>query len=125
MDLPVAARTLRRSAERAMVFRCSIQRDQADDADDWNQRGEPDWQPHLEDVPCYVRTTAGREPAEAATTPVLIDRRILVPLGTDVTEADRIASITDRDDGELFGTMGIEGVLRHHTHVEVLVEQIR
>lgn len=47
--------------------------------------------------------------------------RAVVPLGTDVTEADRIQKIENRADTptELFGTMDIDAVVRRKNHLEL------
>ncbi|MCZ7538241.1 MAG: hypothetical protein M5T61_21425 [Acidimicrobiia bacterium] len=57
---------------------------------------------------------------------MLVDRRILVAPGVDVTEADRITAVLDEHGDELMdGPMGIEGVIRRSSNVELLVRRIR
>lgn len=145
MDLRAAGRTLQRTVERSMIYRCSILRDAADGEDSWGGKGEPDFRPHLIGVRCYAHAptsgsgTAAREPVDERVTATLLDRRVLLPKGTDVTEADQIGDVidpriaTESGSGEdnpdprivLEGPMGVEGVIRRLTHVEVLVERIR
>tara|TARA_Y100000310_G_scaffold47500_3_gene44074 strand:- start:1045 stop:1392 length:348 start_codon:yes stop_codon:yes gene_type:complete len=47
--------------------------------------------------------------------------RAIIPLGTDVTEKDRIEKVEDRADSptELFGTMNIDAVIRRKNHLEL------
>jgi hypothetical protein len=113
------------SSRVGLTQRCTIERDQAAVDDGWGQPGPPDWQPHVEDVPCRAWVEAGREPVDRERTATLIDRRIMVPVDTDVTERDRVAQVTERGDVVLDGPMGIEAVLRRRDHLELVVERVR
>ena len=85
----------------------------------------PDWQP-LAVVPCRAWTNAGRELVDADRTAVVVDRRVSVPLATDVTEADRVANVTDRTGAIVFeGPMNVEAVLRFDDHLELSLERVR
>jgi len=107
--------------------RCTIERDaNAASLGPWGQPEAPDWQTHLEDVPCRAWTDAAREPIDIDRTAVLVDRRILLAPGVDVTEADRVTAVLDEHGDELMdGPMGIEGVIRRSSNVELLVRRIR
>lgn len=115
------------STRLSLTQRLSTERDQGAGAvDDWGGSGGPDWQAHLTDVPCRVWTMAAREPVDDEKTVVIEDRRATVPLGTDVTEADRVAQVTDRTGAVIFpGPIGVEGVLRFDDHLELLLERVR
>lgn len=107
--------------------RCTIQRDAAATDPAWGTPGAPDWQNHLVDVPCRARDEGGREPepVDDTRTAVFLGRRIMVPLGTDVTEADRVSAVTHRGQTVMDGPMGVEAVLVRRTHLELMVERIR
>jgi hypothetical protein len=114
------------SSRISLIHRCTIQRDQTNEEDSWGQRGEADWQDHLTDLPCRAWTEAAREPVDETTTVTIEDRRVIVELGTDVTEADRLAAVSDGTGAEIFeGPINIEGVLRFPDHLELLLERIR
>lgn len=93
-----------------MTMRCTVQRNTAA-ADDWGGTGAPGWTDHLTEQACYAVIHAGQEvigsvstradrPAEVY---VMNDIHVFMPVGTDVTEKDRIVSITDRKGTEIFG----------------------
>lgn len=107
--------------------RCTIQRDaNAGTSNEWGNQDSPNWRAHLTDLPCRAWTNAAKEPVDDEKTVVLEDRRVSVVLGTDVTEADRVASITDKQGSTIFdGPMGIEGVLSYSDHMELILEHIR
>jgi len=108
-----------------MTHRCSIERDYAG-TDAWGDSATPDWKPHLADVVC--RTTGpnvGREAVTDERTVVVVDQRLLVPLGTDVTERDRIGNVTYRGTVIIQGPVGIEAVLRRATHIELVLTGLR
>jgi hypothetical protein len=107
----------------AFVHRCTIERDRAT-TDDWGQPGTPDWEGNVADLPCYAWVTGGREPVGQERTVVVVDLRVLLPLGTDVTESDRIGDITERGDVIFPGPHGIEAVLRQRDHLELILVRI-
>lgn len=91
--------------------------------------GEPDWHVNLTDQPCYGWTTADNSATdERVTTASVIvkeDRRMIVPLGTDITEADQVLDITYRGATILEGPMGVQAVLAYVDHLEVVLRRIR
>lgn len=108
----------------ALTHRCDVERDSATDSS-WGGPGEPDWESHIRDLPCYVSTSAAREPIDADRTVVVEDLRMLAPVDTDITERDRIGDVTERGDVVFPGPMGVEAVLRFPTHLELVLERIR
>jgi len=111
---------------------CTIERDSAlSTPSAWNAPSTPSWSNHLAAVPC--RSWAGSsgggagsgESVTTARTAVLLDRRVVVPLGTDVTEADRVASITYRGTELLDGPMLIEAVVNRTDHLELILKRVR
>lgn len=105
--------------------RAVFQRDGAT-VDDWGDSTGPGWATHLTGIPCRAWTNGGQEPVTDDRTAVIEDRRISVPISTDVTEQDRVEKVTDTAGNTIFeGPMEIEAVLRHTDHLELLVKRIR
>jgi hypothetical protein len=109
-----------------MRHRAVIERDMAVGEDDWGQSGTPDWRIHLHDLPCAAWFEAGREVIDGAKTAVIEDRKVIVPLDTDVTEKDRVARITDRRGKETIfeGPARIESVGRRRDHLALMLEAV-
>ena len=87
------------------------------------------WSTHLASLPCWAWFDARREGAGELTQgdkiTVLEDRKMIVPLGTDVTERDRIAAVKDRRGATLFaGPMRIESVGRRDDHLELFLSEV-
>lgn len=108
-----------------MTQRATIERDMAAGTDDWGNPLEPVWSTHLTGVPCRTWFTTGREVSGPEKTAVVEDRRLIVPLGTDVTEADRVAQIADRQGTVLHsGPIAIEKVGRREDHLDLMLEGV-
>ena len=110
-----------------MTHRAAILRDaNAGQTDAGGQPLPPDWQPHLADVPCRCWAEPSEEvSADGDRTVVVEGRRIIFPVGTDVTEADRVARVTDRRGNLIFdGPARIEGLVRRPDHLSAVLEVI-
>lgn len=113
------------SARQRMRQRATVERQMQTNRDPFGGKGTPDWRTHLQDLPCMIWQTAGREVTDGEKVVTVDDRRMIVPLGSDVTAQDRIASVTDRQGTELYpGPMRIESVARRTDHLELLIEAI-
>lgn len=115
------------SARGSMKHRATIERDaNANTEDEWGGPQEPDWQEHLTELPCKAWFAAGRE-IVGQVNAVVEDRRMIVPRRTDLTEADRVAAVTDRK-GEPIpgfeGPMRIETVGGRSDHLVVYLEAV-
>ena len=110
----------------SLTHLATIERDaNAGTSDAWGTPNPPDWQAHLSDQPCRTWATAGREVVTDTTTIVVVeDVRLIVPLGTDVTEADRVASVTYRGGTIQDGPLGIRAVLVNADHIELLLVRV-
>lgn len=111
------------SSRVSLIHRCTILRNEGH-ADEWGSL-TMSWEDHLANVPCRAWVDAGREPVDVDRTAVFIDRRVIVPLGTDVIESDMVASVTFRGDELLDGPMGIEAVLAYSDHLELMLQRVR
>lgn len=105
--------------------RCTIQRDTVAPGDPWDASDIPAWDDIAEDVPCRAWENAAREPIDADRTVTVIDRRVMVPADTDVTERDRVGDVTDRGTVVFPGPMNVEGVIRWPDFLELVVQEIR
>jgi hypothetical protein len=106
-----------------LTHSCTIQRDaNAGTADAFGQPNPPSWQNHLASLPCRTQAAAGREAVANTTTVVVIeDVRLVVQSGTDVTEADRVSSVTYRGDEIQAGPLTIRAKLVHQDHIELVL----
>lgn len=108
-----------------MRHRADIERDASTGTNDWNTAPSPDFQTHLSGVKCFAWSTSRKELVDDVKTAVFEVLRCIMPLATDVTEADRITAIKDRSGTTvLSGPLRIEAVQRQHTHLELILERI-
>ena len=99
---------------------CTIQRNSAaTDVDGWQDT--PDWQDHATNVPCRFWTGSGREAINRDTVVAVDESRLVLPLDTDVTEADRVGDITDRGAVVAAGPTSIRAVIRNKDHIELIL----
>ena len=112
----------------SLTHRCTIERQQAAAAGRWGQTPPPSvapWEDHLVDVPCRASATTGKEYASDGVTLVdIVSVRLLLPLGTDVTTEDRIASVTDRGGNSQEGPLGVRAILSHRDHLELILVRV-
>jgi hypothetical protein len=109
-----------------MIHRTLVQRDTQTATNAHNHKGTPTWSTHIDALACFLyvpAVTRGREDVAAERTVAIRGYAMLVPLGTDVTERDRISGVEDRaGDVILSGVMNIRAVIRHHNHIELALE---
>jgi hypothetical protein len=113
------------SSRLSLTHLVTIQRDASAGVDGgWGNPDVPNWQPYLVGVPCRAWATAGHETINETTNVVVEEVRLIVPLGTDVTEQDRLGDITHRGAVFLAGPTGIRAVLRHADHLDLVLVRI-
>lgn len=116
------------TARSRMTQRATVERDQTDPLVDTTDSGNPeppDWQTHIEALPCWLYSSAGREAVEPQRVAVVEDIRLLVPLGSDVTERDRVNGIVDRLGSSILADlMNIRTVLRKRDHLELMLTRV-
>lgn len=112
----------------ALRHRLATQRD-ANAGEETNSRGDivkPGWDDHLDEVPCRAWTTTVQEPNEDDVLIAVEERRVAVKRGTDITEADRVLEVTEKDGTVLFdGPMEVKGVQIYPDHIELQLKRIR
>ena len=109
-----------------MRWRCDIEADSSSDDATYGNSSDPDWTAHLEDVPCHYWYSSDQEITDAEKLAVLEAGKLIVPLGTDVSEVGyRIKEIRDRLGNVIFSDpMGIEGCGRRADHLELTLEAV-
>jgi hypothetical protein len=108
----------------SLIHETTIERDASTGTNPWGGKDTPDWQPYLTDLPCRYWVTTGMEQTDAISQVVVEDMRLIVQLGTDVTEQDRLGDITYRGATIVAGPVGIRAVLAHHDHLELVLVRI-
>lgn len=108
-----------------MTHRATIERDTSSTADAWGNPVAPVWAAHLTDLACRVWFDTESEVLDGNKTATVERRKMIVPIGTDVTEADRVAIVEDRLGATLFsGPAGIESVGRRRDHLVLTLEAV-
>ena len=104
-------------ARQRMVMRAFLQRNSAS-ADSYGHPLPGTWGA-LATVACWawVVTETVRQQEEVSMAAARY--RAILPLGTDVTESDRVEKIEDRATTEIYGAMVIDAVIRRRTHLEL------
>lgn len=108
-----------------LTHQTTVQRDA--NANTLNAAGaqeSPSWGDHLTDLPCRFWTTSGREQLDPTTSVVAEQMKMIVELGTDVTEQDRLSDITVQGSVIAEGPIGIRAVIAREDHLELVLERI-
>lgn len=108
-----------------LTYLCTIERNNAAGSDGRGQPGLPDWQTHLADEPCRFWAAEGNEILQGAGTVEPTTRlHLVLRADADVTEADRVASVSYRGQTAQDGPLGIRALLRRPDHIELLLEKV-
>ena len=110
-------------------MRATVQRDTASGTDGFGLPNAASFTAHIASLACYVWTNPGRESEreiiDGAKTVILADHKMICPLGTDITELDRITAIKDRLSADIIAnTMRIHSVVRRKDHLALTLEEI-
>lgn len=107
----------------SLTQRCTIERDQSASSDDgWGNPTVPDWQTHLSDVPCLAWAEDGREVIEGSATVEPVQTvHLVLSADTDVTERDRVATVTYRGGTAQDGPLAVRALLRRPDHIELVL----
>lgn len=103
-------------------MRATVQRNAAID-DGYGQKGPPIWEVLATNVACYVWSRKRRNEIGDKMMSVVEEPGMVAPLSTDVTEDDRILTVTDRRGNQLFDTMYINSVARRKRHLELRLRE--
>lgn len=109
-----------------MTHRALVERDGNTTPDGYGDAGVPSWATHIAALPCWLYIGPGAETARQRGTVVFEGPRLLVPVGTDITERDRINGVTDRAGAPVYdGILNILSVVPAHDHLELIVERLQ
>ena len=119
----------RQTVENRMTHRALVERDTAATRDGYGSKSKPAYASHIAALRCFFyreRGAGSSVESERTRGTVLIDNlRIMVPLGTDITEADRVNGITEVDGTVVeSGFMAVTAVTNAHDHLEVRLEKV-
>ena len=113
-----AARTL-------MRHRLWVERDSAGEDPIDGGGAAPDWDPHLSAVACHWWYESDNEIIDGEKQAVLEGWKAIVPVGTDVTEKDRISRVETRLGSVIFtGPAEVTGVGRRADHLVLTLEEV-
>lgn len=115
---------------RTFIHRALIQRNTAGAADPYGNQGVENFTTHIASLRCryWIPKDTGslRESSDTSKSAIVIDARLIVPKGTDITEADRILWVKDRNGTMIVSRpLGIDGIARRKDHLELLVQEVR
>ena len=111
-------------ARTQMTMRAFIQRDATVTKDAYGHKEAPTFGA-LATVPCRIWSRSKRERNDTRKFALVEEIRCGMPLGTDVTELDRLEKVTDRLGVTLWaGPLRIDTIQHKHTHIEMNVRGI-
>lgn len=105
------------SVRQRMIYRAYIQRNGAS-ANTYGHASPGSWSA-LSTTACFFYIRRGDAQHEVEHSVAENRVRIQVPLGTDVTEDDRVQKVTDRQGVQVIGLHYIDVVLRRKGHIEL------
>ena len=107
-----------------MTMLATFKRDAAAGVDDQGHPAPADWQPHAVDTPCFAYQKSQTQIHDG--TKITQDRIMAVwlPIGTDITEADRIDTVIDSKGGVVIaaGDWPIRTIRIRQSRIELEVE---
>lgn len=111
-------------ARNAMTMRATIER-ATTSVDALGQDSISSWSTLHSSLPCRVWTRAELETANGSIFVNNAGHRLMIPLGTDITEKDRVTAVKDRKGTSLISnTMQIRAVIRRTDHKEIHLTEI-
>lgn len=115
-------------ARSSMRHRCTIQRDanHGGGTDPYGGDAAASWAALHTSLACRYWFSAARTVIDGKLQTEIKTRMMLVPTGTDVTEDDRVLSVTDRLGNEIAdGPMRIDSVGRREGHIVLTMVEVR
>lgn len=110
-----------------MVHRCRVERNTATTPDSYGDEPTPVWVTQVASQPCYWYEQASGQGGEqrGVLNFTIYTHRLLLPLGVDVLETDRINGITDRLGVSLTTkTFNIKSIVRRPDHLLLVMEAV-
>ena len=110
------------SSRANLTHRCDIERGSNAGVDSGGWENTPNWASHLANVPCRAWQPAGREVILEHDSIVIDDEiRLILPLGTDVTEQDRVRAVSYRGATIYSGPLQIRAILTRKDHLSLIL----
>lgn len=108
-----------------LTMRAIVERNTASGRDNWGQPVAPTWSV-VGAVRCFAWSNQSRELVDGDKTAMVEDIRMMVARGTDITENDEVAAITDTKGNVLIsGRLRVEGPVQHkHNHLELALTRV-
>ena len=122
------------TARSRMTLRAHVQRSTSPGEDDFGNPLPAEWAEHIASLPIWVHGSTEKEAVTEETTAVVADLKALVPLGTDITEQDRLGgtidgtthdAVVDRQGNTVYpGVLGIEAILWQRSHLQLTLSRV-
>jgi hypothetical protein len=110
-----------------MTMRCTISRNMTAAFDAYGNEQAADYGEHIASQPCYWYQSSSFRGGEQVgeRNLVVYTKQLLVPLGADITEADRITDIRDRQGRSLTAEVfNIKEIVRKPDHLLLGMEAV-
>lgn len=112
-------------ARKMMTMRAFAQRDGTSTTDAYGHPDGPSWAT-LATYPCRVWSKSRKETVDGRKYALIEDIRCSMPLGTDITEKDRLSSVKDRLGTVIWaGPLRIDTIQHKHTHLEMALLRVQ
>lgn len=108
-----------------LTMRAVVRRNTATGKDTWGQPVAPVWSTQGT-IRCFAWSNQSRELVDGDKTAMVEDIRMMVALGTDITENDELTAVTDTKGNVLIpGRLRVEGPVQHkHNHLELALKRV-
>jgi hypothetical protein len=108
-----------------MTHRCTVERNGSPGPDGYGNARPSEWGVHISAQPCYYSQPAARGEVQGERNVNLYVHQVLVPLGVDVTTADRINGVSDRRGLSVAaGPFNITAIRRLPDHLLLSLESV-
>lgn len=117
-----------------MTQRAFVERYTPGEDDDFGNPQPGEWAEHIDGLPIWLYGRTEREAVTNETTAVVTDLRAMVPLGTDITEQDRLGGTIDGTEHPAIvdrlgavieaGILQVETVLYARTHLQLALSRV-
>ncbi len=112
-------------ARTIMIMRAEVERDSTGSTDPYGHPETANFET-LATIPCRVYSKTRREINDDRKFVLIEEIRCMMPVGTDVTELDRINRVTDRLGVEIFaGPLRIDTIRRKQTFITMVLKGVK
>ncbi len=116
---------VRQAARMMMTHRAFMERNSTATTDAYGHPNAPSFSAQAT-IPCRAYTKTRREQVDGDKYALTEEMRCMMPIGTDVTEDDRLSSIKDRLGVVIWaGPLRIDTIQHRHTHIEARLLRVQ